>query len=57
MRTLNKQIKKTKEIVQEGEINYRIVSADAVLILENQLVMLKTLKEMSEKMKNLKSTL
>lgn len=46
---LDKQIEKTKEILNEQSFEGEWVSNDTLLVLENQLIILETLKKILEK--------
>ncbi len=48
MKELKKQIEKTTEIIKEGEYQNHYVNDDTILVLENQLIILKTLKTILE---------
>ena len=44
MDNLDNQIEKTKQIIKDGEFEGKCVSDDTLIILENQLTILETLK-------------
>ena len=48
MDSLEKQIEKTKQIFKDGEFEGKWVSDDTLIILENQLIILETLKKLSK---------
>lgn len=47
MYNLEKQIKKTKQIIEGYEFEGKWVSDDTLIILENQLIILETLKNLT----------
>jgi hypothetical protein len=48
MEELEKQIQKTKQITESGEFEGKLVSDDALIILENQLIILQALKNLTK---------
>lgn len=48
MDNLEKQIEKTKKIIEDGEFGGKWVSDDTLIILENQLIILETLKNLTK---------
>lgn len=49
MEKLEKQIEQTKEIINNGEFQNKYVGDDTIILLENQLIILETLKKILEK--------
>jgi len=48
MENLEEQIEKTKEIIEDGSFKGEWVSNDTLIILENQLIILETLKNLTK---------
>jgi hypothetical protein len=45
---LENQIEQTKQIIEDGEFKGKLVSDDTLIILENQLIILETLKNLTK---------
>jgi hypothetical protein len=48
MEKLENQIEKTKQIIKDGEFESKWISDDTLIILENQLIILETLKNLTK---------
>jgi hypothetical protein len=48
MEKLENQIEKTKQIIKDGEFEGKWISDDTLIILENQLIILETLKNLTK---------
>lgn len=48
MKKLEIQIQKTMQIIEDGEFEGKYVSDDTLIILENQLIILETLKNLTK---------
>ena len=47
MAKLETQIKKTKQIIEDGAFEGNYVSDDTLIVLENQLIILETLRKLT----------
>jgi len=48
MEKLEKQIEKTKQIIEDGSFEGKWVSDDILIVLESQLIILETLKNLTK---------
>ena len=48
MEKLEKQIEKTKQIIKDGSFEGKWVSDDILIVLESQLIILETLKNLTK---------